>query len=539
MPTIDRAIAPYARPDLMEARSNPMQFNAPALIRMHWRSRIIAVCVLFFWLVFYGYCLFPGLGGMLNAGDSAKFQTLGHTSVLVHGPGYPLILMLGAVVRTLALPFEPWWMMAFLMASVPGAIANTMAFFIVTRLTSSVVFGLAAAMLLGSAGLMAVQSTEAEVYPLALAFILSVGFLLLRFIDTKWPGYFIAACGVYALSFGNHLMMIMLVPVFLWITAAHFRILLRPKIIVTVVLLIMAGASQYLYLAWVTHSPSTAYSEYMPLPPTTNELINYIAGTYFGDLYGSGLASTQTTEVLLNTLEFAHPRLSAPVIAVGLLLFVLGWRRRDRAWIGLGLILGIGLAFTPFMLWYGAYDIRAFHLPVLGPLLIGSIAVVGWWLGRWPKVRLWFGIVFVAFGVIRATEVAGYLSAREAPYENLVETLEVIIPQSPVDDPVVSMTYELRMATLYHELLGEVPQPASYRVTWRTQDEIETRDPVGGLVVPTDGEQFLQWIEYRRPELICRTMPVEQQAGTLWPAYAFLCEDRVAPPTLDQPDEGN
>lgn len=516
-----------------------MKINALRQPLTLWRSRLIAISVLLFWMTYYGYCLFPGLGGMLNAGDSAKFQTLGHTSILVHGPGYPLILMLGSVVRALALPWEPWWAMGFLMASVPGAIANTMAFMIVGRLTRSVVFGLAAAMLLGSAGLMAVQSTEAEVYPLALAFILSTGFLLLLFIETKQKGYFIAACGVYALSFGNHLMMIMLVPVFLWVTIAHFRILLRPRIIITVVLLVMAGASQYLYLAWVSHSPTTAYSEYMPLPPTTQELIQYISGTYFGDLFGAGLASTQTTEVLLNTLSFAHPRLSAPIIGAGLLAIVFGWRRRDAAWTGLALILGIGLAFMPFTLWYGAYDIRAFHLPVLGPLLIGSIAAVGWWLGRWPKARLWGGALLLAFGVLRAGEMAGYLSAREPLFDGLVETLDMIVPQAPVENPVVSMTYGVRMATLYYELLGRAPGPAIYRVAWRTQDEIATRDPVAGLVVPTDGEQFLQWIEYRHPELRCRTMPVEQPPGTPWPAYAFLCEERAVPPAPDQRDDGN
>ncbi|PJI91465.1 uncharacterized protein DUF2723 [Yoonia maricola] len=539
MLTIDNGASRAVLTQLGTAQGGSSHVPGAAAGHAVWPNRLMATGVLFFWLVLYGYCLFPGLGGMLNAGDSAKFQTLGHTSILVHGPGYPLILMLGTFVRWLALPLEPWWIMTFLMASVPGAIANTMAFLIVRRLTQTVIFGLAAALLLGSAGLMAVQSTEAEVYPLALAFILSTGFLLLRFIETKWPGYFIAACGVYALSFGNHLMMIMLVPVFFWITAAHYRILLRPKIIISVLLLVMAGASQYLYLAWVTHAPTTAYSEYMPLPPTTTELIQYIAGTYFGDLYGAGLASTQTAEILLNTLEFAHPRLSAPMIVAGLAVFALGWRQRDTAWRGLALILGIGLAFMPFTLWYGAYDIRAFHLPVLGPMLVGSIAAIGWWVARWPRVRLWAGVILIMFGVVRTVEMAGYLSARTPLFEGLVETLEVIVPQSPVPDPVVSMTYDVRMATLYHELLDEVPKPASYRVTWRTQDEIAKRDPVGGLVVPTDGEQFLQWIEHRHPELICRTMPVEQLAGTPWPAYAFLCEDRVASTPPSAPGESD
>ncbi|WP_415404575.1 protein O-mannosyl-transferase family [Tateyamaria sp. SN3-11] len=508
---------------------HPGQMLAPQSLRTPWRSPLIAASVLFIWLVYYGFCIFPGLGGVLNAGDSAKFQTLGHTSILVHGPGYPLILMLGAVVRSLSLPFEPWWVMTFVMASVPGAVANMMAFLIVGRLTRSAVFGLAAAMLLGSAGLMAVQSTEAEVYPLALAFILSTGFLLLRFVETKQVGYFIAACGVYALSFGNHLMMIMLVPVFLWVTAAHFRILLRPKIIGAVLLLIAAGASQYLYLAWVTHAPGTAYSEYLPLPPTTTQLLQYIAGTYFGDLYGSGLASTQTTEVLLNTLSFAHPRLSAPIIVLGLLAMAAGWWQRQQGWKCVALILGIGLAFMPFTLWYGAYDIRAFHLPVLGPLLIGSIAAIGWALGRWPRARLGIGVVILAFGVLRSGEMAGYLSARTPLFDGLVETLEEVVAQSPVQDPVVSMTYDVRMATLYHELQNGVPKPASYRVTWRTQDEIAKRDPVGGIVLPTDGGQFLKWVEHRHPDLACETRTVEQTVATRWPAYAFLCEARALP----------
>ncbi|MCR9089044.1 MAG: DUF2723 domain-containing protein [Rhodobacteraceae bacterium] len=501
-----------------------MQDNASTLSRVPWRSPLIATSVLLFWLIYYGYCLFPGLGGMLNPGDSAKFQTLGHTSILVHGPGYPFVLMLGAVVRAIDLPLEPWWVMAFAMASVPGAIANMMAFLLIGRLTKSLVFGLAGSALLGSAGLMAVQSTEAEVYPLALAFVLTTGFLLLRFLETRQPNYFIAACGVYALSFGNHLMMVMLVPVILWVVVAHFRILFRPRIVLLVTLLIAMGASQYLYLAWVTYSPSTAYSEYMPLPPTPMELVHYIAGTYFGGLYGSGLDSVQTTEVLLNTLSFAHPGLSAPIIALGVLLFVVGSRRRDAQWNGLALILGIGLAFTPFTLWYGAYDIRAFHLPVLGPMLVGSVAAIGWWLGRWPRLRLLVGVALLAFGGVRAWEVSGHLAAREPLFTDLVETLEGIVPQSPVADPLVSMTYPVRMATLYHELRGEVPQPATFRVAWRTETEIAKRDPVGGLVVPTDGEQFLQWIEHRQPELRCRVLPVEQPKATPWPAYAFLCE---------------
>ncbi|MEM7489243.1 MAG: DUF2723 domain-containing protein [Pseudomonadota bacterium] len=502
----------------------------PALfrIRIDDRNPSIAVAILLFWMAYYGWCLFPGLGGVLNAGDSAKFQTLGHTSILVHGPGYPFILLLGSLVRAVPLPVEPWWAMTFVMAALPGAIANALAFLITARLTGSAVFGLVSATLLGSAGLMAVQSTEAEVYPLALAFVLGTVFLMLIFVETKRAGYFVAACALYALSFGNHLMMLMLAPVGLWVLAAHARILLRPRIVVTVILLFCLGATQYLYLFWVTHQPSTAYSEYMPLPPTARELLDYIAGTYFGDLYGAGLVSTQTMEMLIGTLSYAHPGVSVPIMVLGVLLFAIGWRRRDRAWYGIALVLGTGLAFTPFMLWYGAYDIRAFHLPVLGPLLVGAISAIGWWVARWPTPRLWIGVALLTFGLARTVQMAGELAGRTPPFAELVPVLESVIAQSPVEDPLVSMTYFVRMATLYHELLGRTP-PATYRVTWRIQDEVERREQVGGIVIPTDGEQVLRWIEHRRPDLRCAVSDVVQPERATWPAYGFLCSPPEAP----------
>ncbi|GGX67557.1 hypothetical protein GCM10007385_40880 [Tateyamaria omphalii] len=484
----------------------------------------LAITVFLVWLSYYACLLFPGLGGMLNAGDSAKFQTLGHTSILVHGPGYPFVLMIGTVVRAIDLPFEPWRVMTIALASLPGAFAVVMAFLIVGRLTRNVLFGLAAAFLLGSAGLMAVQSTEAEVYPLALAFILSVVFALILFVETKRAHYFVLACAIYALSFGNHLMMIMLAPVGLLVMATHHRILLRPRILLAVLGLLAVGASQYLYLAWVTHRSTTAYSEYLPLPPTKSELIDYIAGTYFGDLYGSGLKSMQTASVLLGTLSQAHPLVSLPIMGLGLVAFALGWRHRNAAWLGVALLLGTAFAFLPFMIWYGAYDIQAFHLPVLGPLLIGAIAAIGWWMTRWPRLGTGLGMLLIGIGVFRASEMAIYLSAREPDYADLVDTLDVVMAQSPVDHPVVSMSYELRMATLYHELRGEVPQPATYRVTWRTEEAISDLGPVGGIVIPTDGEQMLRWIEHKNPHLSCRMLPISQTEPVTWPAYGFFCD---------------
>lgn len=459
----------------------------------------------------------------MNGGDSAKFQTLAHSQIMVHGPGYPLVLFLGAVLRALDLPVEPWRAMTFALAAVPGAVANTMAFLIVERATRSIAFGVAAAVLLGSASLMAVQATEAEVYPLALAFILATVFLLVLFVETGRRGYFLAACAVYAISFGNHLMMIMLVPLFLWVIAAHWRLLLRPRMVALVFLIFLIGACQYLYLAYIAFDPATEYSEYLPLPPAPVELLGYIAGTYFSGLYGSGLASTHTSETLLITLRSAHPWVSMSLIVVGVGLFAAGWRHRDAGWFALAIVLGAALSFLPFMLWYGAYDIQAFHLPVLGPLLIGAVAACGWWLGRWKMLQHAAALLLIVFGIWRAGIVADRLMEREPIFTNLPEAVEALVSQAPVDAPLVSMSYNLRMAVLYHELLGDLPE-ARYRVPWRVDSTVVESQPVSGIVVPTDGDQLLRWIEHRHPHLACRSQPLEQASSTPWPAYWFQCD---------------
>lgn len=478
-------------------------------------------------LAFYGYCLFPGLGGELNAGDSAKFQILGHTSILVHGPGYPLILLLGVILRALDLPFPPWWTMTVAMAVIPAAFANAMAFLLVRRITGSVAFAVGGALILGTAGLMAVQATEAEVYPLALAFILTVAYLLIRFVDTGRVSFFIAACAVYAISFGNHLMMLMLVGVFVAMTLTYRRRILRPHVIASVAGFILLGASQYLFLAYIAYHPTTAWSEYMPLPPEPIELVHYVMGTYFGDLYGSGMESTRNAEALLATLRSAHPYASLPLVVAGAALFLAGWRSRDRAWIALAIVFAAGLSFLPFMLWYGAYDIQAFHLPLLGPLLVAAIAAVGWWLRDRPHAMTGAAALLVLFGVARAAQAGVILADRQPLFTGLIPTIEQAMSQAPVEKPIVSMTYGVRMAALYHELLGELPE-GRYELSWRVLAAIGGDDLVGGIVMPTDGEQLMRWIEHSRPDLKCSTQPIEIPEGTPWPAYGFVCEDPAA-----------
>src|SRR5690606_4054064 len=185
-------------------------------------------------------------------------------------------------------------------------------------------------------------------------------------------------------------MMVMLLPLFLVFAFLHRRDVLRPGPVLLILAFIVLGAAQYLYLARVAWAPGARYSEYMPLPPGAGELLAYIAGLYFSNLYGSGIESSRNVAELLHTLHGAHPWISLPLIAVGMTLFVAGWRRRDEGWRAVALVYAVALCFLPFVLWYGAWDIRAFHLPVLIPLLVAGTASVGWALRDRPQ---WLGPV--------------------------------------------------------------------------------------------------------------------------------------------------
>src|SRR5690606_16707715 len=119
----------------------------------------------------------------------------------------------------------------------------------------------------------------------------------------------------------------------------------------------------------------------------------------------------------------AHPWISLPVILAGAAVFAAGWQRRDAAWHGLAVAFGGALAFLPFTIWYGAFDIEAFHLPVLVPLLIGAVATLGWRLAGRRRLAATVAVVLIAIGGLRAAETAALLRDRAPPFAGLREAV--------------------------------------------------------------------------------------------------------------------
>lgn len=502
------------------------------------RRALGAISLFVGFAVYYGICLYPGVGGVLNTGDSAKFQVLAHAPIMVHGPGYPFYLLIASAIRAMDLPLPGWWQITFLLSAVPGALATAFAFLIVERVTESVRYGVAAALLLGSAHLMTIQATEAEVYALNIAFVLAAVYLLVRFIESERLSFFVGACAVYAISFGNHLMMVMLLPLFVGLTAIYYRSILQPKVIAAVAAVIALGASQYLYLAYVAHDPSTAYSEYMPLPPSTGELVDYIWGAYFSDLYGSGLDSSKTLEELVATLEKAHPWVSVPLLAAGAVAFVgIGGRRvlRDAAWSKVAIIFAGAICFLPFMLWYGPGDIEAFHLPLLALALLAAVASLGVaaMRERYSAVR-YLAPLLILIGIVRLVDTGERLTDREADFDGIEQQIGEIVARVPSgeDRPILALGYGARMAAMYHFFAGDLPEGPDYRLSWKMPNNVRFASSLHGAVMPGNARHFVERAQELRPDLRCRVEPLETSGDGPMNAFAFRCASRDTGPFI-------
>jgi hypothetical protein len=228
----------------------------------------------------------------------------------------------------------------------------------------------------------------------------------------------------------------------------------------------------------------------------------------------------------MGTLWSAHPWISVPILAAGLIAFLLGWPRRDTSWRGIALLYGGALCFLPFVIWYGAWDIWAFHLPVLVPLLLAGVASLGWAVRqRWVLLHGMVALLLV-IGLVHSAETAVRLREREPQFAGLVPAIEEMVAHLPTDRapdrPIVAMGYDLRMAALYYELLGELPR-VTYRLEWRVVYDFDYRNSITGIVVPKSGAEFERLIEQRRSGVSCSTRKITLSEQVKWPVHAYEC----------------
>ena len=212
---------------------------------------IVAVLLGFVYL----FTILPGIG---YSGDTVKFQYTGYVLGTPHWPGYPTYIIINYLFTRL-FPIGTIAFKANLLSALLGIAACLTLFNIfkkimrldrVTAFITSFFFGISFTFWS--------QALVAEVYTLAMLLLGLFLFYLFRWRQTNSIFYFISACAVYSVSFGNHIWMIILLPGFIYIVLYTDKtIIKRPVITGLVLLIILLGALQYGYIIWRYYAGSS------------------------------------------------------------------------------------------------------------------------------------------------------------------------------------------------------------------------------------------------------------------------------------------
>jgi hypothetical protein len=212
--------------------------------------------------VCYWHTLLPGL----DFGDTASFQTGVGSTTLTPRQAYPLYYALGNVVAWLD-PHEPAHAMN-LASAIYGGLAVAVAVWVAAEITGALVAGIAAALLLAFSYTFWTQAIIAEVYTLHLLIVGLCLVALLRWERKPTTARLAAFYVIYALGFGNHLSMILLLPGFaVFILMAGPRgdhDPLRPHAFVLALGAALLGALQYGWNfrgLWLTADPPTGLAQ--------------------------------------------------------------------------------------------------------------------------------------------------------------------------------------------------------------------------------------------------------------------------------------
>jgi Protein of unknown function (DUF2723) len=314
----------------------------------------VAALVAFGAFFLYRATLLPGF----DLGDTASFQTMGGLSKITPRDAYPLYY---AIARPVVPLFDNQAYAMNLLSAFQAALACGVIVLVGVELTGSLLAAIAAALLFAGSYTFWSQAVIAEVYGLHLLLVAVTLLLLLRW--SRDPTYrrlcwFFA---VYALAFGNHLSMILLLPAYatFLVTSAPdgWRSLLSRRIVLAAAAAAAAGALQY---AW---NFSSLWREVVP-PASFGEALR----TFWFDTTKTDWRETMVLEVpavmaaerlnmyafdLLQQFGWVPPS----VAAVGLVH--LAWHDLRR----LALILLIFVVTLGFALGYNVGDAHVFLLP--------------------------------------------------------------------------------------------------------------------------------------------------------------------------------
>ncbi|HEY1910665.1 MAG TPA: DUF2723 domain-containing protein [Vicinamibacterales bacterium] len=337
------------------------------------RDIVPALMVVLIAFALYHATLLPGF----DFGDTGSFQATVGSSVITTRDAYPTYFAIGNAFLWLT-GGDPAHALN-LASAIEGAAACGLLVVVAAELSGSVAAGTAAALLFAVSYTFWSQAIIAEVYSLHMMFMLATLWLLLRWSDTPTLTRLTIFFAVYAIGFGNHLSMVLLLPgytAFLLLTAPDgWRSMFAPKVVAIASVCACVGALQY---GWNLRSLWL-----LPQPP--DGLADALSRFWF-DVTKSDWRDTMVMNVPRTMLadhvamywfdltqQFG--RVIPAVAAVGWV--GLAWHNWRRA----ALALLLFAANVVFAFSYNVGDSHVFYLPshLLVALLVApAIAQLGW-----------------------------------------------------------------------------------------------------------------------------------------------------------------
>jgi hypothetical protein len=194
-------------------------------------------------LFVYSQTLLPSVGW----GDIARFQYVGTIWGIPHRFGYPLYVALSRLFGYL--PVGDIAYRINLMSATFAALSAVMVYLIVIRLAGDWIAACSAGLSFAFSRALWGQAVLAEVYSLNAFLIGAVVLALIVWYQTRCVGMLYLGIGLYALSFGNHMTVVTLLPAVIFLVlVTDFRVLLDPKKVAIMAGLVVLGALQYLYV---------------------------------------------------------------------------------------------------------------------------------------------------------------------------------------------------------------------------------------------------------------------------------------------------
>ncbi len=304
-------------------------------------------------IILFGFIYFSTLApGLIQFGDSPKFQFIGLVGGIPHSTGYPLYLLVSKFFLWVT-PFQDIAYSINVISALFAIATVVLVSITVTRLTDNILVGFLMAATLALSRIFWSQAIIAEVYTINAFFVILMIWFGLLWHDTGDEKYFYFTWAVACIGLGNHATLIFFVAgLGIYLLMTNMRLLTKRRFWLINIGISMIPLFQYWYLFWLAHQ-KPLYSEFEG--NTFLEFWGFVTGIgfqgrFFGTDFISGFQAYQQTLTAELTIFLVG------LAAIG--MFMSSTRPKFLLFLILSLIL-----YLTFTVTYTIPDIIVYYIP--------------------------------------------------------------------------------------------------------------------------------------------------------------------------------